>query len=71
MRSSPKPDVLSEEEKSLLALRETLAYVARELAQLPNAPASAASGVNEAFAALSAVLARPRDEQAGAAQRLN
>lgn len=47
---------LSEEEKSFLALRETLAYVARELARLPNAPAAAAKGVNEAFTALNVVL---------------
>lgn len=74
MRRSQNPEpTLSEEEKSLMALRETLAYVARELSFLPNAPASATKGVNDAFVALNAALApKPRETQdADRVQRLN
>ncbi len=72
MKQTAKPKALSDEEKSFLALRETLAYVARELSQLPNAPALAAKGVDEAFQALNTVLfaARsPIDDDSG--QRLH
>lgn len=56
MRRTQNPETLSEEEKSLFVLRDTLAYVARELSLLPNAPARAAKGVDEAFQALNAAL---------------
>lgn len=72
MERMQKPEAMSEEDKSLSVLRDTLAYVARELSQLPNAPARAARGVDEAFQALNTVLSPKTAKNGfGEDQRLN